>query len=77
MGTLVNDVVMLGLTWAKTFSIRREALSLRMDVPLSTLLLRDGKFFMELFLFIEHSLTLARYTTFHVRYDYLFVFPLV
>ena len=44
VGTLVNDIVMLGLTWAKTYSIRQEALSLRMNVPLSTLLVRDGMF---------------------------------
>ena len=40
---IVANTLVLILTWMKTFRIQREALRLNMRLPLSTLLLRDGK----------------------------------
>ncbi|KAJ3552359.1 hypothetical protein NM688_g4189 [Phlebia brevispora] len=39
---ILGDVLVLVLTWAKTYKTKREAASLNMHLPLSTLLLRDG-----------------------------------
>ena len=40
---IVANTLVLILTWAKTFRVQREAMRLNMRLPLSTLLLRDGK----------------------------------
>ena len=40
--TLTTDFIVLLLTWAKTYKIRREALSFGLEMPVSMLLFRDG-----------------------------------
>lgn len=40
---ILANMLMLVLTWAKTFRLKREAMRLNMKMPLSTLLLRDGE----------------------------------
>ncbi len=40
--TIASDAILIGLTWVKTFGIKRESSKLGMRTPLATLLLRDG-----------------------------------
>lgn len=40
--SLVLDALILLLTWAKTYTIWRDALSAQINAPVSVLLLRDG-----------------------------------
>lgn len=40
--TIASDVILIALTWVKTFGINRESSKLGMRTPLATLLLRDG-----------------------------------
>ena len=40
--TIAADAILIGLTWAKTFSINRDSSRLGVRTPLATLLLRDG-----------------------------------
>ena len=39
---IIGDIIVLILTWMKTFQNVREALNLQMKVRVTTLLLRDG-----------------------------------
>lgn len=62
------DLLVLLLTWAKTYSIRRVALQLRVRATLSNLLLRDGGLhFMTL---PEYSLTIILGTAYFLYAHY-------
>ena len=40
---LTTDITVLVFTWMKTYSIHRDALHIRAHVPITVLLLRDGR----------------------------------
>jgi hypothetical protein len=40
---MLADIIAVTLTWAKTFYQWRQSRSLNMEIPVSTLLLRDGE----------------------------------
>jgi len=39
---IAADLVVLAVTWTRTYRIKKEAVPLRMETPLATMLLRDG-----------------------------------
>ncbi|KAI9059899.1 hypothetical protein FKP32DRAFT_1579041 [Trametes sanguinea] len=51
--TIAADAILIGLTWIKTFGIKRDALHTGMRTPLATLLLRDGTAYFLVLLLIQ------------------------
>ncbi len=44
LAVVLADILVLVLTWMKTFGTRREASRIHIEVPMITLLIRDGMF---------------------------------
>ncbi|OSC97583.1 hypothetical protein PYCCODRAFT_1471755 [Trametes coccinea BRFM310] len=51
--TIAADAILIGLTWIKTFGIKRDALHTGMRTPLATLLLRDGTAYFLILLLVQ------------------------
>ncbi|KAL6299459.1 hypothetical protein BKA93DRAFT_753393 [Sparassis latifolia] len=61
ISVIVADVIVLMVTWMKTYEIKRYANSAHVEAPLATLLLRDGTLYFTLLLVLNLSLMLSNY----------------
>ncbi|GBE84072.1 hypothetical protein SCP_0600500 [Sparassis crispa] len=68
ISVIVADVIVLMVTWMKTYEIKRYANSAHVEAPLATLLLRDGTLYFMLLLMLNLSLMLSNY---YGVYEYL------
>ncbi|KAL6305577.1 hypothetical protein BKA93DRAFT_778921 [Sparassis latifolia] len=59
-GSVIADLIVLFVTWSSTYKIKRDADHVKMKVPLTTLLLRDGKLGIVLF-FISNIIYIVAY----------------